>query len=112
MDDGEDFNVKRLPIRFKKAGPEDRTLLVPYEVGKSKCQHYPGRFIIDVSLSEVMCGECNEKLNPMWVLGQLAGRDRNFAEAHDRYAEETKRLAERSRTKCEHCKKLTRIRRA
>ncbi len=102
-------NVRKLPIKFKGPLPDERTLLLPYEVGKSKCLHYPGRFIIDTSLAEVTCGDCNEKLNPMWVLGQLAGRDRKFAEAHDTYHEQMKRLDERTRTKCENCGKMTRI---
>jgi hypothetical protein len=106
---GDGDNVKPLPVKFKGPLPEERTLLVPYEVGKSKCSHYPGRFIVDSSLAEVTCGDCNEKLNPMWVLGQLATRDRNFAEAHVRYHEQMKRLSDRTSTKCRHCGKMTRV---
>jgi hypothetical protein len=110
IDDGS--NIKPLPVAFKKAAPNERTLLAPYEVGKRDCQHYPGRFVVNESLAEVTCGDCNEKLNPMWVLHQLATRDRNFAEAHTRYHDEMKRLRERHSTKCQHCKKMTRISRA
>lgn len=104
-----DDKITALPVKFKGPLPEDRTLLGPSEVGKSKCHHYPGCFIVDSSLAEVTCGECKEKLNPMWVLGQLATRDRNFAEAHTRYHEQMKRLSERTSTKCQHCKKMTRV---
>lgn len=107
MDDGD--NIKTLPVRFKGPLPPARTLFVPHEVGKSGCQHYPGHFIVNDSLAEVTCGDCNEKLNPMWVLGQLARRDGNFADAHARYHEQMKRLSERTSTKCRHCGKMTRI---
>ncbi len=106
----DDDNVTPLPVKFKGPLPPDRTLLVPHEVGKSQCQHFPVQAIVNTSLAEVTCGSCGEKLNPMWVLGQLATRDRNFAEAHDRYHEQMKRLDERTSTKCRHCGKMTRIR--
>ena len=105
-DDGD--NVKKLPVRFKNPVPEDRTLLFPHEVGKwDKCHHE--KFVIDSSKAEVECGTCGEKLNPMWVLGRLAGCEANFHETHTRYAEEIKRLSERTRTKCNNCGKMTRI---
>lgn len=109
IDDSDSDNVKPIPVKFKKAGPNERTLMTPYEVDKSACSHYPGRFIVNETLAEVTCGECNEKLNPMWVLHQLTIRDRQFAQAHDRYGEQMKRLHERSSTKCQHCNKMTRI---
>lgn len=96
-------------MKFKKAAPGERTLLAPYEVAKRGCHHYPGHFIVNESLAEVTCADCGEKLNPMWVLQQLATRDRNFAEAHTRYHEQMKRLSERTSTKCRHCGKMTRI---
>ncbi len=107
-----DDKITPLPVAFKGPLPPERTLLQPWEVKESKCQHFPGRFIVDDSLAEVTCADCKEKLNPMWVLGQLATRDRNFADAHVRYNDEMKRLRERSATKCQHCKKMTRISRS
>lgn len=104
----DDDKVTRLPVRFKDAAPADRTLVFPHEVGKSDgCQHE--KFIVDRAKAEVECGACGEKLNPMWVLVQLCGRDRRFHEAHKRYHDEMKRLSERSRTKCDHCGRMTRI---
>lgn len=103
------INITPLPVKFKKASPEERTLFAPYEVGKSGCSHFPGHFVVSESLADVTCVDCGEKLNPMWVLKQLANRDRKFADAHDRYADECKRLTERQRTKCDHCGKMTRI---
>lgn len=102
-----DGKVKKLPVRFRKPGPEDRTLLHPHEVGTRQCFH--DRFIIDETLATVSCGDCKASLNPMWVLKSLTARDSRFHEAHRRYNEESKRLAERSRTQCDHCGKMTRI---
>jgi Zn finger protein HypA/HybF involved in hydrogenase expression len=84
-------------------------LLLPHEVGQRPCYHQ--RFVVDGTKAEVECGDCHEKLNPMWVLTQLAMRDHRFHEAHERYAEEMRRLDERHRTKCDHCGRMTRIRR-
>jgi ribosomal protein S27E len=106
MDD--DNNVKRLPVRFKDPTPPDRSLMFPYEVGKhDKCYHE--KFIVDGAKAKVECGTCGEQLDPMWVLVHLCAHDQRFAQSHARYAEEMKRLSERSRTKCYHCGQMTRI---
>lgn len=104
-DDGD--NIERLKVRFKKPGPVERTLFRPHEVGRRTCSHE--NFVVDVTKETVECKDCAERLNPMWVLGRLASRDHRFYDAHLRYAEETKRLAERSRTKCDRCGHMTRI---
>ncbi len=72
-----------------------------------KCFHR--RFIIDTTLDHVECRDCGEKLNPMYALKTLAQQENKYHEYHARYADECKRLAERSKTKCEHCRKMTRI---
>lgn len=101
-------NVTRLPVRYKSHVPEERTLVRPHEVQRyGGCAH--NKFIVDDKKLEVECGECGERLNPMWVLTQLASRDMRMHEAARRYKDEMKRLDERSRTKCDHCGKMTRI---
>jgi hypothetical protein len=106
----DDDTVRRLPVRFKSPVPEERTLVVPYEIGRPpKCGHFMTSFIVDPAAAEVECARCGEKLNPMWVLAKLATEDRRMAESQARYQEEQKRLAERTRTKCDHCGKMTRI---
>jgi hypothetical protein len=106
----DDDKVKQLPVRFKNPAPEDRTLMRPYEVDKGGgCSHFMVHYIIDEKLAEVECGGCGAKLNPMWVLGQLANMDRRYEEGQKRYQEEMKRLDERERTKCQNCGKMTRI---
>ena len=104
----DDDNVTKLPVRFKSPAPEGRTLLRPWEVGRSGgCMH--SRFVVDDKKLEVECGDCKEKLNPMWVLVHLTIQDKQMHEAAKRYKEEMARLAERERTKCNHCGQMTRI---
>lgn len=110
MNEDDADNVKRLPVRFKQPVPEERSLVAPWEVGApSKCNHYSVGYIVDASAAQVECGKCGEKLNPMWVLGQLASDDRRFAESQKRYQEEMERLSKRARTKCQYCGSMTRI---
>jgi DNA-directed RNA polymerase subunit RPC12/RpoP len=72
-----------------------------------KCWHK--RFIIDETLDTVECRDCGEKLNPMYALKTLARQESQYHQYHARYQDELRRLSERSKTKCEHCRKMTRI---
>jgi Zn finger protein HypA/HybF involved in hydrogenase expression len=103
-----DDNITKLPVRFKNPAPEERTLLRPFEVARhGQCLH--DRYIVDDKKAEVECATCGERLNPMWVLAQLCSKDARIHAAQKRYAEEMERLAEREKTKCHHCGKMTRI---
>lgn len=103
-----DDNITRFPIKAKKQPNEDRTLVQPFEVARyGECDH--PRFIVDPAKAEVECAVCSERLNPIWVLTRLAGEDRRMENTRERYREEMARLAERSRTKCQHCGEMTRI---
>jgi ribosomal protein S27E len=97
-------NVTPLPVRFKSAPPDAPFL----KVESHKCYHGP--FVVNTELAHVACEKCGEKLNPLYVLGRLANQERQWHESFVRYQDEMKRLAERSRTKCQHCGKMTRIR--
>lgn len=101
-----DGKIVELNVRFKNTDP-DRELVLPYEVGKRSCHHRS--FIVDESKAEVECADCGEKVNPMWALTRLCTRESRWHQAHDRYQDEMKRINERSRTKCDHCGKMTRI---
>ena len=105
----DDDNITKLPVKFRKPPDEDRTLFSPWEVGKPKACYHES-FVVDQEKDTVECAACGERLNPMWVLSHLATRDRNFADRQKRANEAMNRLKERSRTKCEHCQKMTRIR--
>ena len=103
-----DNNVTSLPVKFKSPVPPDRTLLFPHEVGQyAKCHHE--KFVVDGAKAQVECATCGERLEPMWVLVRLCGRDGEFHRAHALYAEQMARLHERTRTKCQHCGQMTRI---
>lgn len=101
-------NVTDLGIRKKPAPSEDRTLL---QVDTRACAHR-GPYVVDESLSEVECATCHAKLNPMWVLTRMANRETSMERHRATYQDEMQRLAERKKTKCEHCRKMTRISKA
>jgi hypothetical protein len=99
-----DDNVTLLPVKNRKNVSEEKVFLVP---PPHKCFHR--RYIVDQYAAEVTCGDCGEKLNPYFVLQQLSNKEHHYHELHARYHDELKRINERSRTKCEHCKQMTRI---
>jgi ribosomal protein S27AE len=98
-------NVVRLQTEFKQPAPEGRYLVR----APLACSHFNGPFLVDEKAAEVTCGRCKEKLNPMWVLGQLVQKESRWHEHFERYQDEMKRLAERSRTKCRRCGEMTPI---
>lgn len=104
-DSPDDGNVLQLKVPFKRQETNDRVLSV---VIAGKCYHTMG-FLLDESLEHVHCKQCNEALNPMFVLKQLANKENHYHATAVRYQEEMARLANRSRTKCQHCGEMTRI---
>lgn len=100
-------SVHTLPVKPRPAIDAGRVLT---EVHSYACQH--GAFIIDTALEQVTCGRCKERLSPMYVLQQLTRQETRYHELHARYADEMARLATRSKKKCEHCDKITRISKA
>lgn len=110
MNDDDPEGVARLPVRFKKPLPKDRTLVTVWETGKAPgCDHLFAQYIVNQAEAEVECARCGTRLNPMWVLSQIATHDRRYADSQKRYQDEQRRLAERTRTKCQHCGQMTRI---
>ena len=101
-----DDDVTKLPIRNKRKD-DGRLFLVPppYE----KCKHYRGPFEVDEDAGTCKCLECGEDVSPMFVLKRLMSQESRWNRARENYKDEMKRLAERSKTKCEHCGKMTRI---
>jgi Zn finger protein HypA/HybF involved in hydrogenase expression len=102
-DPPESAEVHELPLK-KRVTDTGKVL---QEVAGMKCFHR--RFIVDEKAAQCECKDCGEKLNPMWVLVQLSRRENQYHAYHARYHDELKRLSERSKTKCEHCRKMTRI---
>lgn len=125
MADDEDEKIVKLGVQFKSPPKEDDRLLevVHFE----GCNHkwhlvsaagsFGGRmvevkYLIREGETEVECGSCHVRLDPVWVLKQLAGRESKYAEGRRIYQEEMERLSGRQRTQCDNCGKMTRISRA
>lgn len=75
-----------------------------------------GPFVLDEKLTEVTCGNCDAKLSPMAVLIAYARKENAIHRKFESLQLEIKKAqfkAERqNRVRCEHCAKLTRIRKA
>lgn len=107
----DDDKVTQLPVRFK--APHHDKPMIGLAIYDGKCSHIgpDAHYNVRPGETEVECGKCHTRLDPVFVLVQLAHVESRFRQAHERYIEESKRLAERLRTKCQHCGKFTRIRR-
>ena len=104
-------NVRPLGVKFRERAPDDRVLVEPHEVpGAPVCNHLFATYTVSEADAEVTCGRCNGKVNPMWVLVQLAREDRRMHATQQAAKRASERHAERSRTKCDHCGRMTRIR--
>ena len=97
-----DQNVTVLPVKKREVGENVLSVVHPY-----KCRH--PHFEVDEKLAEVTCRACGEKMNPMWVLIQIAYNERVLSDRLLSLRTECRLLEGRVRTKCEHCKKMTRI---
>jgi len=103
MSDETDSKVLILPIKKREKGTNTLTV-----VHYSECRHE--RFEVDEKLSEVKCKACGQKMNPMWVLVQIAHRENRLSERLLNLRTECRLLEGRVRTKCDNCGKMTRIR--
>ncbi len=101
-----DKKTTKLPVRNKR---EENGKLFLVKPVFGKCQHYNGPFEVDMDAGKCICQECNEEVSPMFVLNRLLAKESRWMRSHDNYKDEMKRLAERSRTKCQHCGQMTRI---
>jgi DNA-directed RNA polymerase subunit RPC12/RpoP len=104
-------NITKLPVAFRDRMPDERTLVQMHEVpGAARCNHLFAQYLVDPAAAEVECQRCGEKLNPMWVLHQLATSDRRMSESQAAAKAMRERLEEKRRAKCQHCGRLTRVR--
>lgn len=72
------------------------------------CLHY-GSYLVDSKAEFVTCKQCGERLNPIWVLGQLARNESRYRNQVANHRKVSKELEGRNRTKCQHCGQMTRI---
>jgi hypothetical protein len=118
----DDDKIKRLPVRFKQPVNEaGRTLkIVDNRFSRDECDHIhlagqwhqPVTYLIRKGETEVECGGCGTKLDPMFVLTLMAHAETDWLRTRELYIEEMKRLDGRKATKCERCGHMTRISRA
>jgi hypothetical protein len=113
----DDDKIKPIPVKFKQPPGADPPFLVLVHHG-GKCnhryQHVDGRIItatyaLREGETEIECGLCHTRLDPMFVLRIMAHEENSWSRARLNYIDEMKRLKERSRTKCCYCGKMTEI---
>ncbi len=118
----DDDKVKPIPVKFKKAPDSDDppflTVVSKWGDDKGSCDHrsyYADGRMVPVTYglregeTEIECGRCHTRLDPMFVLRRLASEETSWKRHREVYIDEMKRLKERSRTKCYHCGKMTEI---
>lgn len=88
----------------KRRRPKRDESLVLHSVRDYSCKH--PHFVLDEAKSEVECGVCKEKLNPIWVLKEMASHDSFIASRRDKLREEVKKLQDRTKYKCGSCGKM------
>ncbi len=115
-----DDKITNLPIKFK-APPTDEGPMLQIVQSWSQsegCNHrwavhnhktVNAKYLIREGETEVECSLCNTKLDPMFVLRQLANKESEWHRTREAYQAEMVRLNERKLTKCQHCSKMTRI---
>ena len=103
---GESMRV--LPFTGKQSESRDGGSYLR-EVPRTKCNHYRGPFEVDPDAAKCKCLTCGEEVSAIFVLKELMRKESQWMRTRAAYLEDMKRLAERSKTKCEHCHKMTRI---
>lgn len=73
-----------------------------------KCQHR--RISVDEIENEVECDDCGKRLNPIAILARLAREESRLKTRIDQLRELNRRFDEKSRAKCQHCGRITRVR--
>jgi hypothetical protein len=83
----------------------------PDGTGGFRMHHAP--IIVDEELAHVECGTCLEKLNPIQVILNYAQHEAGLVSRwhhiKDAIAKQEFQIARKNRVRCEHCSKLTRI---
>lgn len=99
-----DDKITTLPIKPK--ADTGHLMLVPPSAG---CPHFPANYEIDVDAGRCRCKICGGEVSPWFVLKMLMHHESTWNRTREAYQDEMKRLRERSKTKCDHCGKMTRI---
>lgn len=110
--------VRRLPVRYRKPPEGEPPVLKVVDRFSGTCSHttmFTGgqtrhaTYEIVQGETEVTCSLCQTRLDPMWVLVQLARQESVLRQRAEGYSAVANAAKERTRTKCEHCDRFTRI---
>lgn len=74
-----------------------------------KCIH--GKYIVTHGSYYVECGICGEKLNPFYVIEDLARSESKLRWEFEKLDERVEKTKDKMRCKCQHCGKMTKIER-
>ena len=77
------------------------------EYDMERCHHW--QLIIDTALNEVECDDCGARLNPVEALMRFARQESRLFQRQAEILPLLERLEKKSRTKCQHCGKMTRV---
>ena len=100
LDDGEGAPVIDLEVVRSEYGQRAKKLA---------CRH--SRVTVDERKNLLTCRDCEAEVNPMWWMSRYIIDEWSRFESRRKAAGEAVAMAEkRSRTKCEHCARMTRIR--
>lgn len=102
-----DDKVKRLPVAHRA---HDVALELVHYDPKQPCSHTQCPYRIREGEAEVECGGCGTRLEPMFVLRQLAIKDSLWNQRQQAAIKTAKEVSARVRTKCQHCGQMTKIR--
>ena len=74
---------------------------------EGQCRHL--NISVHEDRTDVVCRDCGEKLNPIWVLTRMAKEETKWSLRRAEFIAAREALAVRQRCKCQHCGKMTRI---
>lgn len=94
--------------------PEINNIIPIFKKQHVKCgdRHvigHVGPYLIDASGASITCEACKQQLNPYWVLEEMASAEHRYKRLIQEYKRQRALSEDRTRTKCEHCEKMTRI---
>jgi hypothetical protein len=113
--------ITRLPARFRPPPAADGPSLQIVDGAATPCDHaavlrdgalVEVAYLIREGETEVECSHCGTRLDPMWVLNQMAKRESRYRRTVERCHEALRRLDERSKTRCDCCGEMTSISRS
>lgn len=99
--------IKKLPVVHRR---RDQAIELVHYDPKQPCQHKLVTYRIREGETEVECGGCGTRLDPMFVLRQMAIQDSIWRQRQETSAKIAREVEQRRRTTCQHCGKMTKIR--